>query len=104
MKFLEQVPNLLSLTDEDRYILTVLDANRGKALTLARIINESVRLNRVDPQHIKRLADSAIRKRVPILLERGFVVRPPRTTKKGISITDVGQAALNFAAGNPTET
>ena len=41
------------LTDEDRYILTVLDAHRGKSLTFDRIGNESVRMNRDDPKRSK---------------------------------------------------
>lgn len=42
--------------------------------------------------------------RVPVLIERGFVDKPPGTKKKGVFITDAGHEALAFAAGNPPET
>jgi hypothetical protein len=94
----------VALTDEDRYILNVLDAHQGKALTFSRIETESTRMNRDDPQRIKRLSDRTIRQRVPVLVERGWVARPLGTKKKGISITESGHDAVIFAAGNTPET
>ncbi len=102
-ELLTPAPPAVALTDADRYILTVLDAHRGKALTFHRIEREAYRMNREDPQRIKRLSDSMIRQRVPVLVERGLVVRPPGTKKKGICITDDGHQALHLATGNPTE-
>ena len=73
-------------------------------MTIPRIINASVRMNQADRQTMPRLSDSTIRARLPILLDRGFVARPPGTTKKGVAITEAGQKALQFAAANSTET
>jgi hypothetical protein len=95
---------LPSLTDEDRYILTVLEAHRGKSLTYRTITQVSVRMEREDRTQVRRLSDSTIRTRVPVLLTHQFVARPPGTAKKGIAITDKGSQALAFARGNATET
>src|SRR5262249_11983565 len=73
-----------SLTYEDRYILTVLEAHRCKSLTYAHILTESVRMEREDRTQIRRLSDSTIRTRVRVLLAHQLVARPPGTTKKGI--------------------
>src|SRR5262249_39268729 len=88
-KLLGQPGLSIALTDDDRYILIVLDAHRGKAVTYSQIERESVRMNRDDPQKIKRLSDRTIRHRVPVLIERGFAERPPGTKKKGVAISDV---------------
>ncbi len=93
-----------TLTNEDRYILIVLNAHRGKPLTFQSIERESVRMEQEDRKKVRRLSESMIRQRVPILLTLGFVARPPRTQKKGISITEAGEEALSFAVGNPPET
>jgi hypothetical protein len=94
----------LTLTPEDRYILIVLDANRGKALTFRQILNESVLMNRDNPKEIKRLSDSAIRARVAILESLGLIARPEGMKRKGIGITEPGARALQFARANPTQT
>jgi hypothetical protein len=94
----------VALTNEDRYILTVLDAHRGKALTFDQIARESVKMEQKDRKKIRRLSDSMIRQRVPILLHSGLVARPPGTEKKGVSITDAGHQALALTHGNPQET
>ncbi len=93
-----------SLTDEDRYILTVLEANCGKSLTYARILKESVRMEIEDRTKVRRLSDSTVRARVKVLESHGMVARPIGTKKKGISITDQGFRALGFARENSTET
>jgi hypothetical protein len=92
------------LTEDDRYILTILDAYRNKALTYEQIEKESIRMNGEDHTSMRRLNDSIIRQRIPILETVGFVARPPGTQKKGVSITEAGRNALHFPHGNPTET
>lgn len=92
-----------ALSDEDIYILIVLDAHRGNALTFHRLFTESVRMNRAAPRQVKRLSDSTIRARVPVLNTLGLVARPPETQKKGVAITDSGHEALRLARGNTTE-
>jgi hypothetical protein len=89
-----------ALTDEDRFILTVLNAHRGKALTFRLIVTESVRMELKDRKTVRRLADKTLRNRVKILESVGLVARPPETKKKGISITDAGRQALAVAAAN----
>jgi hypothetical protein len=93
----------VSLTDDDFHILTIL-AEHGKAVPFAKIISASIKMNRDDPKKMKRLSDSTLRGRVPVMLERGLVARPPGTRKKGIAITDAGRKALESAAANSTET
>jgi hypothetical protein len=92
------------LTDGDRYILTVLEAHRAEPLTYARILKESVRIEREDRTKVRRLSDNTIRTRVPVLLTHQLATRPPGTMKKGIAITDKGSQALAFARANSTET
>ena len=92
-------PQHPSLTDEGRYILTVLEAHCGKPLTYARILTESVRMEREDRTQVRRLSDSTIRTRVRVLLTYQLVARPPGTTKKGIAVTEKGSQALAFARG-----
>jgi hypothetical protein len=97
-------PPLPSLTDDDRYILTVLQAHCGKPLTYLSIMQASVRMEREDRTQVRRLSDSTIRTRVPVLLTHQLVARPRGTKKKGIAITDKGSQVLAFARGNSTET
>jgi hypothetical protein len=105
-----RAPNAGSvLTDEDRYILNVLQAHKGKALTFQRIITASVLMNKNDRHDMpRRLSDSTIRKRVPILEGLHLVSRPSGTQRKGIAITDAGTKSLAESCarkrnGNPTE-
>jgi hypothetical protein len=100
----ETVAVSVPLTPQDFHILTVLDAHHGGALTYARIVNESVRMEQRDRGKMRRLSDSSVRIRVTVLLSRGLVERPVGTKKKGVGITDAGRKALSFARGNPTET
>jgi hypothetical protein len=88
-----------SLSDPDRYILTILAARRTP-LTYDQIIRESVRMEQEDRTKVRRLSDRTLRDRVLVLLDHGLVERPPRTRKKGICITEAGIRALQFAAGN----
>jgi hypothetical protein len=103
-KVRDEAPPLPSLTDEDSYILTVLQATGGKSLTQRRIMQESVRMECEDRTKVRRLSDSTIRTRVPVLLTHQLVARPPGTKKKGIAITDKGSQALAFGRANSTET
>src|SRR5262249_4833516 len=57
----EELPKL---TEEDRYILMVLDANKGRALTNHQIEMRSSEMNQDSPKKIKRLSDKMIRKRM----------------------------------------
>jgi hypothetical protein len=104
LRSIRQPDPSVALTDEDRYLLTVLDASRGKALSFSKIATESVRMEREDRTKVRRLSDSTIRQRVPVLITQGLVVRPAGTKRQGISITDEGHDALSLARGNPTET
>lgn len=90
-------------TDDDRYILAVLAAHKGKALTYDKIATESDRLARENRRDFRRLPDSKIRERVPVLKALGLVAKPQGTQKKGVSITADGLAALEFVRGNTTE-
>jgi hypothetical protein len=92
------------LLPEDCCILTILANHGGKALTYRQILNESVKMNRADPRAARRLTDSAIRQRVPVLLVLELVARPKGTKKKGVGITEAGRRSMDFARGNPTET
>jgi hypothetical protein len=97
-------PSAAPLTGVDVSILAVLDASRPRALSYRHIVGESVRLEREDRTKMRRLADSAIRARVPVLISLGLVARPDRTQKQGVAITDKGLEALRAALANSTET
>jgi hypothetical protein len=96
-------PPPLALTDYDLDVLTILDWHRGRALTLTRIREESVRFNlefpRDHPLHVRRLSKHAIRKCV-VALERARMVARPQDTqgkdtqRKGVAITEDGHDAL----------
>jgi hypothetical protein len=95
------------LTETDRRILAVLKERRRQPLTLAEIVTESIRLQRADRAKFKRVADHAVRNRVPVLEDQLLVARPQGTKRKGISITEAGLKALADAladAGNLPET
>jgi hypothetical protein len=94
----------VALTDDDVYILRVLDAKPGMALTFRAILNQAVAMEKQDRTKMRRLSDSAIRKRAASLLKRGYVARPPETKKKGIAITEKGRGALRFASANSPQT
>ncbi len=91
------------LTDDDVLILTVLDANRGKALSFRKIINESTRMNSEDRALMpRRLNAHVLRSRLPYLI--GLVERPPGTKNKGVGINQAGHDALAFVRTNTTQS
>jgi hypothetical protein len=101
------IPNATTscaLTSEDVRILTVLDACHGRAVTRREIIAESVRLEREDRAKMRRLAESTLYVRIPVLMNGGLVARPPGTKKKGVAITAQGSEALRLATANSTQT
>jgi len=97
--------NSVSLTPDDVCILAMLSVNPGKALTFSKIATQSVTMNRADHSRFpRRLNDSIIRKRMPVLLTLGLVARPVGTRNKGVGITDKGIQALRFAGANRPQT
>jgi hypothetical protein len=93
-----------AMTVDDRCILTILLAHRPEALTIRAIIRESVRLNRDDPQKMRRLSESTIRKRIHVLESQHLVAKPPGTKKKGWAITDLGSQVVTLTAANSPQT
>jgi hypothetical protein len=101
------IPNAtpsVALTPDDLYILAVLAAASGKALTFNKIITESVRMEQADRSKVRRLSESTIRGRVRFLEAQGLVARPAGTKKKGIAITAKGSEVRKIAVANSTET
>jgi hypothetical protein len=89
-----------ALTAADRYILTILQSHRPKALTIREIIRESVRMNQEDSTAMRRLSDSTVRSRLHVLESQRLVARPLHTQKKGTAITELGLQAINLALAN----
>jgi hypothetical protein len=89
--------------DSDRYILMVLDTRRGKPFSINQIVQMSMRMEQEDRTKIRRLTDYMIRTRIPILMDRGLIARPPGRVKK-VLITPEGTDALIFACANSTQS